>query len=47
MVEQLNGEIKQRESVIRIFPNVSSILRLMDSILMNGNEKCYNENIWK
>lgn len=39
MMERLNGEIKQRESVIRIFPNVSSILRLMDSILMDGHEK--------
>ena len=39
MVERLNGEIKRRESVIRIFPNVSSILRLMGSILMDENEK--------
>lgn len=40
MVERLDREIKQRESVIRIFPNINSILRLMDAILMDGNEKC-------
>ncbi len=40
MMEQLNGEIKQRESVIRIFPNINSILKLMDAILMDRNEKC-------
>lgn len=40
MMERLNGEIKQRERVIRIFPNVNSVLRLMDAILMDGNEKC-------
>lgn len=40
MVERLNGEIKQRESVIRIFPNINSILRLVGAILMDGNEKC-------
>lgn len=39
MMERLNGEIKQRESVIRIFPNINSILRLMDAILMDENEK--------
>lgn len=39
MVEQLNREIKRRENVIRIFPNVSSILRLMGAILMDENEK--------
>ena len=38
-VERLNGEIKRRESVIRIFPNVSSILKLMGAILMDENEK--------
>lgn len=40
MMERLNREIKQRESVIRIFPNINSILRLMDAILMDRNEKC-------
>ena len=39
MVERLNGEVKRREKVIRIFPNVSSILRLMEAILMDENEK--------
>lgn len=39
-MERLNGEIKQRESVIRIFPNINSILRLTDAILMDRNEKC-------
>lgn len=47
MMERLNGEIKQRESVIRIFPNVSSILRLMDSILMDGNKKCSQRKYMK
>lgn len=39
MVERLNGEVKRRESVIRIFPNIESILRLMGAILMDENEK--------
>lgn len=34
-VERVNGEIKRRESVIRIFPNTASILRLMGAILMD------------
>lgn len=37
-IERVNGEIKRREHVIRIFPNEDSILRLMGSILMDLNE---------
>ncbi len=39
LLGRLNGEVKRRESVIRIFPNVESILRLMGAILMDENEK--------
>lgn len=37
-VERVNGEIKRRENVIRIFPNAASILRLLGAILMDLNE---------
>ncbi|WP_276874918.1 IS256 family transposase [Levyella massiliensis] len=37
-IERVNGEIKRRENVIRIFPNEASILRLMGAILMDLHE---------
>jgi hypothetical protein len=46
-VGRLNGKIKQRESVVRIFPNINSILRLMDTILMDRNEKCSQRKYMK
>ncbi len=37
MVERLNEEVKRRERVIRIFPNIGSILRILGSILIDEN----------
>ncbi len=39
MVERLNEEVKRRDRVIRIFPNIGSILRILGSILIDENEK--------
>ena len=39
MVERLKEEVKRRERVIRIFPNIGSILRILGSILIDENEK--------
>src|SRR5690606_35688132 len=38
-VERLNGEIRRRERVIRIFPNRESVLRLIGALLMEQDEK--------
>lgn len=38
-VERLNGEIRRRERVIRIFPNRDSVLRLIGALLMDQDEK--------
>lgn len=38
-VERLNEEIRQRERVIRIFPNRESALRLLGALLMEMDEK--------
>ena len=38
MVERLNGELKRRSNVIRIFPNEASILRLMGAVTIEYNE---------
>jgi transposase-like protein len=38
-VERLNQEIRRRERVIRIFPNESSVIRLMGALLMEQDEK--------
>jgi putative transposase len=37
-IERLNGEVRRRESVVRIFPNEASILRLLGSVLMEKND---------
>ncbi len=37
-VERLNGELKRRSNVIKIFPNTASILRLMGSVTMDYHE---------
>lgn len=38
-LERLNKEIKRRSKVIGIFPNVSSVIRLMGAFLMEENER--------
>lgn len=38
VVERLNSEIRRRENVIRIFPNVDSAFRLIGAILMDCEE---------
>lgn len=39
MLERLNEEIKRRTRVARVFPNESSLLRLVGAILMETNEE--------
>jgi len=39
MQERLNGEVKRRTSVIRIFPNDDSALRLIGALLVEINEQ--------
>jgi len=38
-IERLNEEIRRRERVIRIFPNVESVVRLIGALLIEQNEK--------
>ena len=38
-LERLNKELKRRSNVIGVFPNESSIIRLMGAVLMELNEK--------
>ncbi len=38
MVERLNQEIRRRERVIRIFPNVESAIRLLGAFLLERYE---------
>ena len=38
-VERLNREIRRRESVISIFPNQDSVIRLLGTLLLEENEK--------
>ncbi len=39
MQERLNGEVKRRTNVIRIFPNDDSALRLIGALLAETNEQ--------
>ena len=39
MLERVNEEIRRRETVIRIFPNEASALRLIGTILIDLNEE--------
>jgi len=39
MVERLNREIKRRTRVATLFPNESSLLRLVSAILMEVSEE--------
>jgi len=38
-IERLNEEIRRRERVIRIFPNVASVIRLIGALLIEQDEK--------
>ena len=38
ILERLNGELKRRSNVIRVFPNPESILRLMGSVTIDYND---------
>lgn len=38
LLERLNQEVRRREKVVRIFPNVASANRLIGAVLMNTNE---------
>lgn len=38
-IERLNEEIRRRERIIRIFPNVESVMRLIGALLIEQDEK--------
>jgi len=38
ILERLNGELKRRSNVIKVFPNPESIIRLMGSVTIDYNE---------
>ncbi len=39
MVERLDGELRRRDRVIRIYPNAASAIRLMGAHLVEHDEK--------
>lgn len=44
LVERLNGELKRRSDVIKVFPNAASVLRLMGSVTIEYHEALLNKN---
>ncbi|PAV27585.1 IS256 family transposase [Virgibacillus profundi] len=44
VLERLNSEVRRREQVIRIFPNVNSAFRLIGAVLMDCEETMDNGN---
>jgi transposase-like protein len=38
-LENLNGKIKKRTSVVGLFPSVESVLRLVSAVLMETDER--------
>lgn len=44
-IERLNGELKRRSNVIRIFPNKESVLRLMGSVAIVYNDKLLSKRM--
>jgi transposase-like protein len=45
-VERLNGELRRRERVIRIFPNRDSAVRLLTALLMEMDETWTTERVY-
>ncbi len=45
-LERLNQEIPRRERVIRIFPNVTSAIRLLGALLCEQNEAWISGRKW-
>src|SRR5699024_3635491 len=41
VLERLNSEIRRRESVIRIFPNIHSAFRLLGAVLMDCEQEMH------
>ena len=39
LLERLNEELRRREKIVRIFPNVSSANRLIGALLMDQSEQ--------
>ena len=42
-VERLNRELKRRSKIIGVFPNEASVLRLMESVLIEQNDCSQSE----
>ena len=38
MIERINGELKRRSTVIKVFPNPGSVIRLMGSVTIDYND---------
>jgi len=45
-IERENGELERRSSVIRIFPNVASINRLMGAVLLERHDLLATKQAW-